>query len=71
MTICKDRKTYLNTYYISYIEITTNLNNKISVGKFIKSNQKTFEAPKGYSIAGFLGYSNDEIHKLGCVYQKI
>ena len=71
MTICKDRKTYLNTYYISYIEITTNLNTKISVGKFIKSTQKTFEAPEGYSIAGFLGYSSDKIHKLGCVYQKI
>ena len=71
MTICKNRKTLISPYYISYIKLTTNLNNIISAGKSTLFNKKTFEAPEGYSIAGFIGYSNDSINKLGCVYQKI
>lgn len=71
MNICKDRKTLISPYYISYIKLTTNLNNIISAGKSNLFNKKTFKAPEGYSIAGFIGYSNDAINKLGCVYQKI
>ena len=71
MTVCKGRKNLISPYYISYIKFTTNLNNTISAGKYNLYNEKTFEAPKGYSIAGFIGYSNDAINKLGCVYQKI
>ena len=71
ITICKDRKNLISPYYISFIKLTTNLNNIISGGKFRLINQKTFEAPEGYSIAGFIGYYSNVIHKLGCVYQKI
>ena len=71
MTICKNRKLLMGPYYISYIELTTNLNNIISASQFQLLNQKTFEAPEGYSIAGFMGYYSDFIHKIGCVYQKI
>ena len=71
MTISKDRKNFLSPYYISYISLTTNLNNVISGGKLKLFNQKTFESPKGYAISGFIGYSSDVINKLGCIYQKI
>ena len=71
MTVCKNRKLLVGPYHISYIKLTTNLNNIISAGQFQSLNQKTFEAPEGYSIAGFIGYYSDFIHKIGCVYQKI
>ena len=71
MTISKDRKNIFSPYYISYISLTTNLNNVISGGKLKLFNQKTFESPKGYAISGFIGYSSDVINKLGCIYQKI
>ena len=61
----------ISPYYISYIKLTTNLNNIISGGIQNLFNEKTFETPEGHYIAGFIGYSNDEIHKLGCIYQKI
>ena len=71
MTISKDSKSLFSPYYISYISLTTNLNNVISGGKLRKYNQKTFKAPEGYAISGFIGYSSSVIDKLGCVYQKI
>lgn len=71
MTISKNSKNLLSPYSISYISLTTNLNNVISAGKLNRYNQKTFEAPEGYAISGFIGYSSNVIDKLGCVYQKI
>lgn len=70
MTISKYRKTLLSPYFISYISLTTNLNNVISGGDLKKFDQITFKAPEGYSISGYIGYSNNVINKLGCVYLK-
>lgn len=71
MTISKKRNNLRSLYYISSINLKTNLNNEISGGDLIESEQNTFKAPDGYGIAGFFGYSKDVIHKLGCIYQKI
>ena len=70
MTISKYRKTLLSPYFISYISLTTNLNNVISGGDLKIFDQITFKAPEGYSISGFIGYSSNVINKLGCVYLK-
>ena len=70
VTVCKDKKNLLSTYRVSYIEIKTNLGEGISGGK-CKKDTMTFNAPEGYGIAGFIGYSSDEVDRLGCVYQKL
>ena len=70
MTVCKDKKGLLGTYRISYISLRTNQGAEISGGK-CKKDTKTFDAPAGYGIAGFIGYAADEIDRLGCVFQKI
>ena len=69
MTVCKDQKNLLSTYRVSYISLTTNLGETLFGGK-CKKEQKTFDAPEGYAIAGFIGYASDEIDRLGCIYQK-
>ena len=70
MTVCKDKKSLISTYRISYISLVTNLKGEISGGK-CKKDSMTFNAPEGYAIAGFIGYSADEIDRLGCIYQKL
>jgi hypothetical protein len=70
MTLSKDRKSLISPYFISYISLNTNLNNVISGGKIKIYNKKTFKAPEGYAISGFIGYSSNVIDKLGCVYLK-
>lgn len=70
MTVCKDKKSLISTYRVSYISLTTNLKGEISGGK-CKKETMTFNAPEGYAIAGFIGYSADEIDRLGCIYQKL
>ena len=68
--VCKAKKNILSTYRVSYISLTTNMNNSISGGK-CGDGEMTFNAPEGYAIAGFIGYASDEIDRLGCVYQKL
>ena len=70
MTVCKDQKSALGTYRVSYVSLTTNLGESISGGK-CKKDSVTFTSPDGYAIAGFIGYAAEEIDRLGCVYQKI
>ena len=70
MTLCKDQKSMLGTYRVSYISLTTNLGESISGGK-CKKDSVTYTSPNGYAIAGFIGYAAEEIDRLGCVYQKI
>lgn len=70
MTVSKAKKNLISTYRVSYISLRTNLNNVISGGK-LSDDSMTFEAPEGYAIAGFIGYAEDEIDRIGCVYQKL
>ena len=70
MQVCKAKKNLLSTYRVSYINIRTNLNGQFVSGK-CGDEDMTFEAPSGYAIAGFIGYSSDEIDRIGCVYQKL
>ena len=70
MTVCKDQKSLLGTYRISYISLQTNEEGVLSGGK-CKKDTMTFNAPEGYGIAGFIGYASEEIDRLGCIYQKL
>ncbi len=70
MTVCKDQKSLLGTYRISYINLQTNEEGVLSGGK-CKKDTMTFNAPEGYGIAGFIGYASEEIDRLGCIYQKL
>lgn len=70
ITVCKDQKSLLGTYRISYISLQTNEEGVLSGGK-CKKDTMTFNAPEGYGIAGFIGYASEEIDRLGCIYQKL
>ena len=70
MIVCKAKKNLFSTYRISYISLITNKNKEISGGK-CDNESMTFDAPEGYAIAGFIGYSSNEIDRLGCIYQKL
>lgn len=67
MTVCNDKKSLLSTYLISYISLRTNHWVEISGGK-CKKYSKTFDAPEGYAIVWLIGYTADEIDRLGYVY---
>ncbi|KAL6635888.1 Jacalin-like lectin domain-containing protein [Neocallimastix sp. 'constans'] len=54
----------------SFINLTTNLGNVVSGGKTSNASM-TFNVPVGYAITGFIGAADDEIDRLGCIYQKL
>jgi len=70
LTVCKATKSLLSSKRVSYIEITTNLGNKFSAGKYM-NEVMTFTPPTGYAIVGFVGNASDEIDRLGCIYEKL
>ncbi|KAG4105387.1 hypothetical protein H8356DRAFT_1027598 [Neocallimastix lanati (nom. inval.)] len=44
--------------------------NVVSGGKTSNASM-TFNVPVGYAITGFIGAADDEIDRLGCIYQKL
>ncbi len=60
----------LKTYHVSYINIINNLNGQLTQGK-CGDEDTTFVVPDGYAITGFIGYTSDEVDRIGCVYQKL
>ena len=64
-TIC--RGVYNGTGRVFYIKATTSSGNSLSVGK-TTSDCKTYTAPDGWHIIGFLGRSGDEIDQIALVY---
>ena len=70
MTVCKDKKNLFSSERISFISFKTNYNNEISAGNYNK-DYKTFEAPEGFAIVGFIGFAGNEIDRIGCIYQKV
>ena len=70
LRVCKAKKNLLKTYHVSYINIITNLNGQLTGGK-CGDEDTTFVVPDGYAITGFIGYTSDEVDRIGCVYQKL
>lgn len=71
MTVSKVKKSTFGTYRISYIKLVTNYGNTISGGTYKKNQSMTFNAPDGYGITGFIGAADDEVDRIGCIYQLI
>ncbi len=66
--VCKGRAK--GSERIFYIEVTTNRGRSISGGTKT-NNSKTFTAPEGYCIIGFLGRAGNELDRIGPIYQKM
>ncbi|KAL6633028.1 hypothetical protein LY90DRAFT_702411 [Neocallimastix californiae] len=70
MTVSKATKNILSSNRISYISLVTNLGNVISAGNY-NDDSMYFKPPEGYAITGFIGSAEDEIDRIGCIYQKL
>jgi len=70
LTVSKATKNLVSSKRVCFIEITTNLGNKFSAGKYMDESM-TFTPPEGYAIVGFVGNASDEIDRLGCIYEKL
>jgi len=66
----KPLKIIFSSNRVSFINLTTNLGNVVSGGKTSNASM-TFNVPVGYAITGFIGAADDEIDRLGCIYQKL
>ncbi|SEL86272.1 jacalin-like lectin [Paenibacillus sp. OK003] len=55
---------------IFYVELSTNLGNKIAGGQKT-SEQIILNAPAGWYIAGFYGRADQEIDQLGVIYKRV
>ncbi|OUM60347.1 hypothetical protein PIROE2DRAFT_46344, partial [Piromyces sp. E2] len=71
MTVCKATKNFTSSNRVSYIKIVTNFGTEITAGREYNNDATVFNAPEGYAITGFIGSAEDEIDRLGCIYQKL